>query len=345
MLDFSNSQLDNVVVHFVGASDQENTFSDSALDLSDPMLEELLRSYFLKSFKGGGFYSFAHDSDLSLNELFSYCQAFFDGKTELVEFSRNVVVHLAHVSTHPNIKSGEFYVAFFTDLVVEGELVDAIGLFKSERKDRFIKVNRENGTLAVRCEFGTNPKYLDKGCLIFNTEKELGYKLSVIDNTNRDEAKYWVEDFLRVVQRNDNFYRTKTAIDLCKGFAEDVVNPNNNFEKLEQAEILTRAKDFFKSNETFSQEQFEDEVIGEPEVVEAFREYKRSYESELGCEIPDQFTISADATKQAQRYFKSVIKLDRNFHLYIHGKREWVERGYDSDKGMNFYKLYFEKES
>lgn len=45
------------------------------------------------------------------------------------------------------------------------------------------------------------------------------------------------------------------------------------------------------------------------------------------------------------RYLRSVIKLDKNFTLYIHGRRDRVEVGEDEERGLRYYKLYFEKES
>lgn len=346
MLDFSNTQLEQTIVHYIGSPDIDDiTLSESKLDLSNELLSNLLRDYFLNNFKSNGFYSFAHDSNIELNELYSYCSSFFDDSKDFVEVSKEIAKHLLHVSTHPNIKEGELYVVSLLECVVDGEMADAIGIFKSETKDKFLKTNRGGGNLKVSCEFGTNPKKLDKGCIIFNTEKEFGYKICIIDNTNRDEAKYWIDDFLRVKMRNDNFYQTKATINLCKGFVEDVIRPENNFAKLEQAEMLTKTRDFFKTNETFTQDDFEAEVMAEPEVIESFREYKKSYEAELGYNIPDEFTISVDATKQANKFFKSIIKLDKYFHIYIHGNKERVEKGYDKDKSLNYYKLYFEKES
>lgn len=346
MLDFSNTQLDQTIVHYVGMFDGDDIMlSNETLDTSNELLSNLLRDYFLNNFKSTGFYSFTHDSNLEMNELFSLCSSYFDDSKDFIEVSKDIATHLKQVSTHPNIKDGELYVVSLQDCVVDGEMTDAIGIFKSETKEKFIKINRGGSKLTVSCEFGANPKKLDKGCIIFNTEKEFGYKLSVIDNTNRDEAKYWINDFLRVKMRNDNFYQTKTAINLCKEFVQDVIRPENNFEKLEQAEILTKTRDFFKTNETFTQDEFETKVIAEPEVVEAFREYKKSYEAELGYNIPNEFKISADATKQSNKFLKSVIKLDKFFHIYIHGKQERVEKGYDEDMNLNYYKLYFEKES
>ncbi|MFM7764289.1 MAG: hypothetical protein ACKO6I_01410, partial [Sphingomonadales bacterium] len=38
-----------------------------------------------------------------------------------------------------------------------------------------------------------------------------------------------------------------------------------------------------------------------------------------------------------------ILKLDKNFHTYIHGNREMIEKGTDPD-GRKFYKIYFENE-
>lgn len=49
--------------------------------------------------------------------------------------------------------------------------------------------------------------------------------------------------------------------------------------------------------------------------------------------------------KDEKRYFKHVLKLDKNFHVYIHGQKKYIEKGYDSDRDMNYYKLYFLEEN
>ena len=60
-------------------------------------------------------------------------------------------------------------------------------------------------------------------------------------------------------------------------------------------------------------------------------------------DLDDRFTISADAVKKQARVFKSVLKLDKNFHIYIHGDRNKIERGVD-EAGRKFYKIYYEQE-
>jgi len=58
----------------------------------------------------------------------------------------------------------------------------------------------------------------------------------------------------------------------------------------------------------------------------------------------DEFSISTNAVKKQSRVFKSVLKLDKNFHVYIHGNKDLIEKGFDSGMGMHYYKIYFEEE-
>jgi hypothetical protein len=58
----------------------------------------------------------------------------------------------------------------------------------------------------------------------------------------------------------------------------------------------------------------------------------------------ESFDISPQAVKKQARIFKSVLKLDKNFHIYIHGDRELIEQGVEKD-GRKFYKIYFTEES
>jgi len=60
-------------------------------------------------------------------------------------------------------------------------------------------------------------------------------------------------------------------------------------------------------------------------------------------EVVDSFPISNLAVKQQAKIFKSVLKLDKNFHVYIHGDRSMIERGKDED-GKKYYKLFYERE-
>jgi hypothetical protein len=61
--------------------------------------------------------------------------------------------------------------------------------------------------------------------------------------------------------------------------------------------------------------------------------------------IPEHFEIAYPAVKKQERIFKSVLKLDKNFHIYIHGDRTLIEKGVDEKTGMKYYKLFYKEES
>lgn len=347
MFDFSESRIQGIAIHRVGSRARDNEFhlAQHLTSIDDDTLLELLKNFFLSPFKQPEFYSFSHESDLSLNEIFSYSTKYFDNPDLLLEQSQNIAKHLYQSSTHPNIKDGELYVVAIENCVVEGEVVNALGLFKSENKDTFIKVYQQKDSFGVEQHQGINLKKLDKGCLVFNTEKDFGYKVVAIDNTNKnDEARFWKEIFLNVKPREDDFYQTNGYINLCKDFVKEVLYQDEKVDRSEQVAILNKTRDYFAKSDIFNQDEFEEKIIAKPEVVEQFREYKDAYQAEMGCNLKDSFTISIDAAKQAKKVFKSVIKLDKNFHLYIHGGRDRVEKGFDHDKGLSYYKLYFDAE-
>jgi hypothetical protein len=101
---------------------------------------------------------------------------------------------------------------------------------------------------------------------------------------------------------------------------------------------------FFKENESFDVNLFADEVIGRPELIEDFISFKGNFEKENALQIEDKFEINNSAVKKQAKDFKSIIKLDKNFHIYVHGNHRLLERGFDSSNGKNFYKLYFDSE-
>jgi hypothetical protein len=91
-------------------------------------------------------------------------------------------------------------------------------------------------------------------------------------------------------------------------------------------------------------EEFAGEVIHHPDVVDSFMQYKKNFETSRNYEIEDDFDIHLSSVKKQQKLFKSILKLDKNFHIYIHGRRDLIERGVDEKTGKKFYKIYYEEE-
>jgi hypothetical protein len=82
----------------------------------------------------------------------------------------------------------------------------------------------------------------------------------------------------------------------------------------------------------------------QPAIIDSFNAYKSDFEQERDLQINQNFDISAAAVKKQSRVLKSVIKLDKNFHIYVHGNRDFIEKGYDEATGLHYYKLMFKEE-
>lgn len=346
MIHSEETSIQSIVLHKVGNKSAEEgvNLSNEPLQLSNSV-RDLLLHYFVSPFKTEEYYRFHHDSGLHMNEVFSFVSSIFDEPESLVDHSADLAKHLYEQSTHPKVKSGEFYVVYFRDMQLEGEVLDAVGIFKSESKETYLKVYPSGENYEIQSDSGININKLDKGCVIFNTEQDLGYVVAAVDNLNRNsDARYWFDEFLKVRQREDNYYQTETAIAMCKQFVTKKMPDEFDLDKADQAEILNDSAAYFKENENFDMKDFAEQVIRQPEVVESFLGYKADFEENNELELADSFDISDEAVKKKSRNLRSVIKLDKNFHVYIHGKRDRVKKGIDPETGMNYYQLLYENE-
>ena len=347
MLNSHEINIENIIVHQIGSKTEEQgvKISQSSLRVEDDEMRDLFMYYFLNSFKPGEYYHLAHEKDVNLNEVHAMVSAIFDDPACLHEQSVNLANHLYEQSTHPKIKPGELYVVYFTNCLMDGEITDAVGLFKSESKETFLKVLSAHERLEVRHEEGVNVNKLDKGCLIFNLERDKGFLLAIVDNLNKkEEAQYWRDNFLNIKARKDEYQQTKGYLDLCKTFVLEQVPKEFDVSRADQADFLNKSANYFKKNDEFSFNEFAGEVMKEPEVIESFKGYKKQYEAEQNVELNDEFAISSPAVKKQGKDFKSVIKLDKNFHVYVHGGRECIVKGFDEKTGMHYYQLYFKEE-
>ena len=338
------NKIHNITVHFVGNKSIEELLclSKTNLIIDDDVIVPL-EKYFLDSFSTDEYFQLYHDSGLEYNVVYGTTSQIFDNPDCLLEQSVNLAKHLYEQSTHPKIKGGEFYTVYFKDCLLDGETVDAVGLFKSENKDTFLKVLREGGNFNLESEQGINIKKLDKGCLIFNKDRENGYVVAVVDNTNRGvDAQYWIDDFLHVRQRKDEYANTENVMAMAKQFITKELPKEFEVPKADQIDLLNRSLQFFKEKDSFDMEEFANEVIEQPEVIESFKSYKKSYEEEHATEIDDSFTISQHAFKKQQRSYKRIIRLDKKIQIIIDGNRDHVEQGED-EKGK-YYKVYYNTE-
>lgn len=216
--------------------------------------------------------------------------------------------------------------------------MDAIGIFRSENELPFIKMNQQEAQYQVQHDMGYPLNGIDKGCLILQTEKDDGYRVLIKNKYPRAaESQYWIYDFLKVIPIADDYNNTKELLQQTKSFV--VSHLDKDMPKTDKLEILDRTMNYFNNNDSFEKEGFQQQVLQSQNLITEFNEY----EEHKDLSINESFDISQKAVSNQSRNYKSVLKLDKNFHIYIHGDKSLIERGTEFD-GRKFYKIYYEKE-
>ena len=151
---FSNALLEKLVVHRVGNKlrEEDLKLSKGPFLASDAGIKDLLLKYFLSPFKNTEYYHLHHEADLKLNEIYTFACSLFDDPDTFFLRSINIAKHLYEQSTHPKIKSGELYVAYLGDCMTDDEPVEALGIFKSESKETYLRVypdSNNNLTISI----------------------------------------------------------------------------------------------------------------------------------------------------------------------------------------------------
>lgn len=348
MLDFSTVLLKELAIHRVGNKHNEEDFfiSPSAYQFSDD-LEGLILDYFVRPFMNSqDANQFSHEVDLSFNELNGISKDIFSNPDSLYINSVKILKHLHEQSNHPHIKSGDVFVAYFEDILYRDKMVSAIGIFKSENKTSFLEINQDNAGLALNEKQGIDIKKLDKGCFIINSDDEDGFRVFSVDS-NRYDTEYWLNHFLGIKPAQDEYYHTKEYVNMCKGFAKEVIQTNDN--RTEEISFLNKSVKYLEQNENIDIEDFKEEVLVSEESKKEFDQYKTMYEDQYSVAIPDAFVVSKPVVEKQKKTIKNLIKLDTNIQIKIavnnaESTHKFVEQGYDHEKEMHFYKVYYNHE-
>jgi len=349
MINLYNTQIETLSLHKVGnKSRNEPIFISEAPYRLNDEITPLLKEFFLKPFreKEEMYYQFSHEVDLEYNDMFNLCRQIFEQPSALHRISKLITQHLFDQSNHPHIKNGEVYVAYLTNVSIDNQIVDAIGVFKSELQSDFLEFNEKESRLEMNLKHGTSLDKLDKGVIIFNYKKDEGYKVLTVDS-NRYDARYWLEHFLQVDAFEDENFITRKYLKFCQGFAKDVVLPAED--KKEEIMFLNRSVNYFAKNDQFEETNFLNEVLDNPDLIPEFKNYKVDKGEKYSIEDVSNFQISNTAVTDARKQIKNVINLDTNIQIKLdfinpESAERFLEKGWDEEKQMYYYLAYFNRE-
>lgn len=342
MIEIDEAIVTNIIFHRLGLESGSSFINTSEYKFKSEDEEEVLNKIFLKPFTNNvTTYEFMHNVDIEMNVLFNISRNIKNDDNFILK-SKDIHQHLKDVSKHPNIKDGDLFVVRFDNIKFDNNYYDALGVYKIENKESFIETNRTiDGDISMDFKKGIGTKKLDKACLILFSEEP--FIVFVIDNTSRD-TEYWLHEFINVSLRKDYVNNTSQFLNVAKNFITEQIPVDFEINKADQIDFLNRSVDYFKSHDTFEKEEFENEVFQEGSVIKSFRNFDENYSRENELIIDSSFEISPQAVKKQARIFKSVLKLDKNFHIYIHGDKELIEQGVDAD-GRKYYKIFYEEEN
>nr|WP_299069760.1 nucleoid-associated protein [uncultured Allomuricauda sp.] len=349
MLNLYPAQIESVSLHRVGNKSKNEPIFLSAepFSLNDEM-SGLLKEYFFKPFreKEENYFKFFNEVDVEFNEVYKAVTELFEAPSKSHQISKKITTHLFEQSNHPHIKSGEVYIVHFSDMVINNQKTEAIGIFKSELKHDFLQFKEKDENLEILIRQGININKLDKGCIVFNVDKEEGYKVLSVDS-NRYDAKYWLENFLGLAPLTDENFYTKNYLKFCQNFAKDVVLPAED--KQQEVMFMNRAVNHFAKNDAFEESSFLNEVMENPELIPEFKHYKVEKGPKFSIEDVSNFDIANKAVSDARKKIKNVINLDTNIQIKMdfinpESAEKFVEKGWDEEKQMYYYLVYFNKE-
>jgi len=350
-IDFSAATIHRLSLHQVGNPVQGGQFFPSAQPhrTDDVHINQLLQQYFFTPFKQEEFWHFSSGTgEPALNPVYLFVTTILN-QTDADGFheqSINIAKHLFNATQHPNIKEGELYVALIKNVMINEEQFDAVGLFKSEEKDWFIKTKRKSGGIELSGDEGVPVNKLDKGCIIINTQHESGYKVLITDKSGKSgaEASFWKDDFLQLKPLSSDYHHTNSIMQLTKAYVTQQLPEEFEVNRTDQIDLLNKSMEYFKSNTQFNAHDFAQTVFEDQQVIHSFTNFSNQMQQQTDLEVMDEFEINPYVVKKQSRIFKSILKLDKNFHVYIHGNREMIEKGVD-ENGRKYYKLYYDSEA
>lgn len=348
MIKRTRAEITKCIIHKVANkyNSGQNSFSEATIRFDEESYN-LMVPFLLKPFANlSQSFRFSHHADIRLNEMNNYATNVFKDEESFIENSKNIVNHLYEQSNSAQIKKGDVIIALIEGIEYQDVLTEAIGVFKVENKIDFFQTYLDDDSFDVAVQQGISTKKIDKGCLILNTTDTEGTVVLSIDN-NQYDAQYWIKNFLSVKYADDRNQHTQSYLELCKEFSEEVIKPE--FGKQEQSQFLANTVDYFKENEAVDYHSFKEELFEEDKQKDMFEDYKKHFETLNDVLIRNNFEVSDVVLKKEKQKIKNIIKLDTNIEIKLDvdapdAASEYLERGYDEDKKMKYYKVYFNEE-
>lgn len=341
MLDIKNTYLEYLSLQKVGHKVREEKliFATEVTPVDERKEEDLIPFLLAPFRKKLEVRQFSHyTGKLEFNKIHELATSMFNEEIDFVDFSNDVLQSLYDCSLHPQIKSGEVFIVQFNNVMFDDIPCKAIGIYKLENKKKFIRFDERN-TIDYDVLKGYKLDKIDKACLILDVYRDEGFRVFSVDDRHQ-ESEFWTKNFLEVSEVVNPILRTKQFIQSIEDYSVEILNQSD---KKQQADFIENTLISLSQNDRVDAEVL-DETLGEHKAD--FENYLKQNE----IEIEKFFEVDFPTVVSQAKKIKTEMKLDTgakiNLDLQVPGcATECLERGYDEEKKMYFYKVYFNSEN
>lgn len=338
MIHCSNSNIQFLKISYIG-----NRISGEKVKISREMLQcdELTRGivgrYLLSGIDYHQLFKFTHSEGVEFNKVYSLASEVFKDQSSFDNATNELSYLLYDKANDKSIPGGYLFVVYMKGCLVDDVQTDALGIFKAETKDIFLKFTSKGTDISLSSEQGFALNKVDKGCVIFNIESKDGYRLAVVNKSHsKTSVKYWNVDFLRCAPVAGDYLNTQAVLKAIGQFIKEKEGG-----QIEKAFLLNKSLQETRKDSINVSDLLSLVASGEGDrsrIQELFSSYVGGNE-----QLPD--TVIPDMTALKKSRLKSVLKLDDNFEIVFHGGENRIETGFDKATGMKYIKLLYEYDS
>jgi hypothetical protein len=332
--------ISNISIHKINET-AEIMFGRVPNLLMEGTENHILARVLLKGFNRDAPYRFSKQKNGEIPALENIVNELSGNKDEFINFSMGIAREWA-ANYHDEPGEHDLILCQFLNIQTGDEINTAYGIFYIDTLEKFLQVIRTNNEISIQLNEGINLKKINDCALmipglngkpaeLFFKQPDYGYK--------KDLFTY---RFLKATPVHNNFYNTASHLDILKAYVDHELEDEAPLDKIEK---ISRSADYFTSHDHFDQNEYDTAIFEDSDHKAAFDRFREQYAMDNDIRIVDEFEISPTAVKKNFRRIRSVIKLDRNFHVYVHGNRENIIRGYDAERGKHFYQLFFDEEN
>lgn len=265
----------------------------------------------------------------------------FADESHFLDDSISILKHLYSESTHPNIKSGDLWIFHVENVIVDGDMTNAIGIFKVENKEIFLKNDFSGNNFEVGYDKGITGTDLDKGCFIFNTNMETGSKILVLDRLNKNDSVYWKDRFLTIEQIADEGFYTESFVEICTDYIKQ-----KEESLMDKANFVKATSTFIENEASMNMDRFVETTLEASHEQAEFKSVVESYERENNIHFPENFMLDEEKTEKLSKKVRKTLKLGKNITLTVKDLENLDEsdfvQGYDNEKGKKYMIVYYD---